>query len=303
MTNGFSFDVSSLRLQEQVAPEVRLHRWARTRPPQPARLRGWRARACPAGGRIGRKSGRPAPGGRYAVAMTHDRPAPSILVVFCRRPARGVGKQRIAAAVGAGPALGLAEHLLAAALEDAAHWPGPVVLSPAAPADREWAASLLGRTATVVPQTGGNLGARINDVDRQLRGAGSVRLFYVGADAPLLDHAYYARARIALDHADVVLGPAEDGGVTLMGARVPWPDIADLPWSTADLGEALDRHCRAQGLGVARLATQYDVDEAQLLPRLHRDLAHDARPARRALREWLQANGLQAETDVVIGPA
>jgi glycosyltransferase A (GT-A) superfamily protein (DUF2064 family) len=214
----------------------------------------------------------------------------STLVVFCRRPAPGVGKRRIAATAGAERALALGEHLLAAALEDAAAWPGPVVLAPAAAADTGWAATLLARDATVHAQGDGNLGERLGQVDAALRSAGHARLVFVGSDAPLLDHTYYARARRALDHADVVLGPAADGGVTLMGARVPWPDLADLPWGSAGLGAALDRRCRARGLGVHELDLQYDVDEAAILPRLYRDLARDARPARRALRQWLDTH-------------
>ena len=53
------------------------------------------------------------------------------LVVFLRRPVPGVGKRRIAADLGAAVTHTLANHLLAATLEDAGAWPGPVVLAPA----------------------------------------------------------------------------------------------------------------------------------------------------------------------------
>lgn len=216
------------------------------------------------------------------------------LVVFCRRPAEDSGKRRIAAVAGDAFARALGEHLLAAALEDAAAWPGPVVLAPAEAADADWAAGLLGGAARVVSQCAGGLGERLNHVDAAVRAAGATRVHYIGSDAPLLDFAFFARARRALDHADVVLGPAEDGGVTLMGARQPWPPLADLPWSTAELGDALGRRCRACGLTVVRLAPGYDVDEAEQLPRLAADLAADLRPARRALRGWLLAAALPA---------
>jgi glycosyltransferase A (GT-A) superfamily protein (DUF2064 family) len=222
------------------------------------------------------------------------------LVVFCRRPAPGVGKQRIAAALGQDLALTLADHLLACALEDAASWPGAVVLAPACAEDRDWAAGLLGCGPRVLPQDDGNLGERLSRVDRELRAAGVARLIYIGSDAPLHDCAFYARARTALEHADAVLGPAEDGGVTLMGARVPWPGIADLPWSTPGLGAALDRRCRSHGMKVQALTSQYDIDEADALPRLYRDLGRDPRPARTALRQWLHGQGL-AETRSGVG--
>ncbi len=51
------------------------------------------------------------------------------LVIFCRRPALGVGKRRMAVDLGDPATLELAGHLLAAALEDAASWPDEVVLA------------------------------------------------------------------------------------------------------------------------------------------------------------------------------
>lgn len=205
----------------------------------------------------------------------------------------GVGKQRIAATEGAAMARQLGERLLAAAIEDAASWPGPVALSPADGADLDWAGTLLNRQAEVIAQGDGNLGERLRHVDQALRRQGHEQLFYIGSDAPLLDFVYYARARQALRHADVVLGPAEDGGVTLMGGRVPWPELADLPWETAALGAALDRRCRSRGLTVHQLERRYDVDDVEILPRLYRELARDPRPARLALRAWLETSAAE----------
>lgn len=228
-----------------------------------------------------------------------ENAAVSTLVLFCRRPLEGVGKQRIAATAGTAVARELGERLLASALEDAASWPGPVALSPADGADLDWAGTLLTRPAEVVAQGDGNLGERLHRVDQSLRAQGHEQLLYIGSDAPLLDFVYYARARLALRHADIVLGPAEDGGVTLMGGRVPWPQLADLPWETAALGDALDRRCRSRGLTVHRLETSYDVDEVEILPRLYRDLARDPRPARLALRAWLETSA----AELIVGKA
>ena len=93
----------------------------------------------------------------------------SVLVVFLRRPALNVGKQRIAADLGAEAALGLSQCLLAAALEDALEWPGQVVLAPACSADVDWTHDLLDGQAEIVAQPTGNLGERINAVDQIVR--------------------------------------------------------------------------------------------------------------------------------------
>ena len=213
------------------------------------------------------------------------------LVIFCRRPSPGRGKQRIAATVGPGLTFELTTHLLDTTLEDAASWPGPVVIAPAAKADRVWAEALMTGNHRVCPQPDGNLGERLNAVDRTIRSTGTEQLIYIGSDAPLLDAAYFEQARATLQTHDVVLGAAEDGGVVLMGARCAWPDLAPLPWSGNVLGKQLELLCVQRGLTVKYLPTRYDIDFANDLPRLHADLHTDTRPARRSLRDWLTTAG------------
>jgi hypothetical protein len=218
-------------------------------------------------------------------------PDSSTLVVFCRRPLLGHGKRRIAADLGQEITLELAGHLLATTLEDAGEWPGFVVLAPANAADADWAGELLSRPSRVILQPAGSLGKRINVVDKVARDSGHVHLIYIGSDAPVLDADYFARARFALTSHDVVLGPANDGGVTLMGAKTAWPDLTSLPWSTAELADALEQTCVEKGLTVCRLEKRYDIDLAMDLPTLYDDLSTDSRPARQQLRQWL--NGLR----------
>lgn len=219
-------------------------------------------------------------------ANGHDS-STSTLVVFCRRPAHGAGKRRIAADIGAELTFALSTHLLATTLEDVRSWPGPVILAPAEAADAAWAGTLLSRQCEIMPQPNGNLGRRINAVDRQARDAGHTDLVFIGSDAPLLNSDYFAQALTGLTAHDVVLGPAEDGGVTLMGARRRWPELGDLPWSSDRLKNALELICIEEGLTVYSLDRRYDIDLATDLPRLYEDLASDPRPARRQLREWL----------------
>lgn len=213
------------------------------------------------------------------VTANHD----AVLVVFCRRPAPGVGKQRLAAGVGREAAHAVAEALLACTLEDLRDWGGPIVLAPAEAQDRAWAQALLGARVQVLPQPAGNLGERLAAVDRELRAHGAQRLLFIGTDAPALPAGCFADAAAALERADVVLAPARDGGVTLMGSRRPWPPLAALPWSTAALGQALESACRARGDSIVRLAESSDVDELADLDWLRSALAADPRAARREL--------------------
>ena len=229
--------------------------------------------------------------------MSDARHKAAILVIFCRRPAIGIGKRRLASHIGEVPAADIATLLLAATLEDAAGWPGPVILAPAEANDAAWAATLLDRSLSVIPQLAGNLGERLQTVDRIVRAEQPGAIIYIGSDAPVLTENDYSAARTALLHHDVVLAPALDGGVTLMGARCPWPELADLPWSSERLYASLSERCTTHGLRVASLATGYDVDVAADLHRLCADLKTDRRPARQMLYRRLCSLGYSANRD------
>lgn len=208
------------------------------------------------------------------------------LVLVCKRPAPGVGKQRLAANLGIEMAQQVAHALLACALEDAGDWHGPVVIAPANVDDVEWARALSVPMATpliVVPQMAGNLGQRLNALDQTLRAQGMEQLLFIGSDAPGLTSTDYVATCTALQHNDVVLIPAQDGGVVLMANRRAWPDLSTLPWSSDQLGAALMHACCDVGQSIATLAQGYDVDEVVDLVKLVTLLQQDQRPARRAL--------------------
>lgn len=170
------------------------------------------------------------------------------LVIFCKRPALSQGKQRLARTIGEARTLVFAELFLACAIEDANAWPGPVVISPASSQDSEWASSLLTRDHQVMPQSEGGLGYRLQVIDQQLRAEGYRKIHIIGTDLPALRPHHFEEARSALEEADVVFCPVSDGGVAIMAARVPWPELEPLPWSTEKLGHALAQKCRHHGL-------------------------------------------------------
>lgn len=205
------------------------------------------------------------------------------LILFCKRPAPGFGKQRLAAEIGTDAAFKIANALLACALEDAQNWPGPVLVSPSCAEEADWAATLLSRQYEVIPQAGGNLGERIGSVDRTLRQRGQHRQIVIGSDAPELSVELLCAADALLDAVDVVFSAAEDGGVSLMGTRSGWPTLEVMPWSTETLGQALVAGCEQNQQSVAWTEACSDVDRLMDLERIHRTLQADDRTARRAL--------------------
>jgi hypothetical protein len=98
----------------------------------------------------------------------------------------------------------------------------------------------------------------------------------VDSDTPTLPTAYVVQAIDLLQHhgTDVVLGPTEDGGYYLIGLKQPCRSLFDgIPWSGPSvLTETLHRASRRR-LRVTLLPAWFDVDTADDLRRLRRDLA------------------------------
>ena len=210
------------------------------------------------------------------------------LVVFCKRPHAGNGKQRLAASIGSQSALGIAEALLHCTLEDVRDWPGQLVIAPASAADQDWAASLHAG-AEVIVQTDGNLGQRLQHIDQFLLQQGCAQRIFIGTDAPLLSqHTLHDAAR-AMQHNDVVLQPALDGGVTLMATKPAWPDLNELPWSNSDLGLALQAACLVAGHNLFLLPASIDIDVLADLHQVRPALLDDHRLARQNLLQAIDA--------------
>ena len=179
----------------------------------------------------------------------------------------------------------LAKRLFQCALEDLGRWPGPVALAATDTEDAAWLSEQSLWPERALLQGPGNLGERLAQVDLALRRQGAERVIFIGSDCPAMDGDYLRQAAAQLDHEDFVLGKALDGGVSLMGARRPWPLLADLPWSSHRLGTALAERCNTSLL----LPALRDVDDVEDLAPLLAELASDDRPSRIELRHWLTA--------------
>lgn len=112
-------------------------------------------------------------------------------------------------------------------------------------------------------QKGGVLGERMSHaLETGLNRFGKAVI--VGSDCPSVDAAYVQAAVAALDEVDVVLGPSEDGGYVLIGARRVIPGmLADVAWGT---NKALSQTCERLtqvGATFRLLPQRWDVDEAE----------------------------------------
>ena len=96
---------------------------------------------------------------------------------------------------------------------------------------------------TLFAQEGDGLGPRMHLALSHLLGMGYERAALVGVDIPGLGPGEVALGLGLLDHADVVFGPARDGGYYLVAMRSPCAGVFEgVEWSVPDtLAQSLDR--------------------------------------------------------------
>ncbi len=99
------------------------------------------------------------------------------------------------------------------------------------------------------------------------------RIAIIDSDSPNLPTQYILEGIEALEGADVVLGPCEDGGYYLVGLSSKLPEIFEgIPWSTPAVTEETVEITKKLGKKVTLLQQWYDVDTIDDLRRLQKML-------------------------------
>jgi rSAM/selenodomain-associated transferase 1 len=199
------------------------------------------------------------------------------LLVFAKQPVPGKVKTRLAEALGPEEAAGIYQTLGRSVVDQVRVGPFRTVVYFDPPTAMEDVTAWLGSEGLEFrPQAQGDLGDRLDAAFREALGEAETAVV-IGTDAPGIDAQGVERAFRQLEEADVVVGPAADGGYYLMGLRSPTPGLFQkIPWSTSDvLSATLDR-ARRLGLDVAILPALEDVDTLEDYLRLKRGSPRDA---------------------------
>jgi rSAM/selenodomain-associated transferase 1 len=206
------------------------------------------------------------------------------LVVLARHPEPGRVKTRLAARLGAEAAARLYRAFLLDLERTIGRDPRWELLWAYEPREAPFSASL-GSAAPAVPQEEGSLGARMAGAMAAAFARDARRVVLIGSDVPHLDPEAVADAFARLrGGADLVLGPAEDGGYYLIGASGVPPVFDGVRWGGSDVLRETLRRAAALGLRAELVAGTYDVDEEADVRRLLADPALVRLPAtRRAL--------------------
>jgi uncharacterized protein len=222
--------------------------------------------------------------------VTQIAPPHRALIVLAKAPAAGATKTRLCPHLTPEEAAQFAAASLIDTLAMARSVPCCTLRLAHPPGAGEPLSALLGGempSAFAVPP--GDVGAAMCYAIACALGHGATQVALIGSDLPSLPPAHIAAAFARLDEgADVVLGPAEDGGYYLIAATAPHPELfTGIPWSTDAVYTATVEKAAAQGLRVGTLPTWYDIDGMADLRRCMADLAATPDHPARATRAFL----------------
>jgi hypothetical protein len=182
------------------------------------------------------------------------------LVVFVKAPRPGQVKTRLATTLGAAAAATAYRALTERVLANVRELPGVELRF--APDDalaeiQPWLQP--GRHAR--PQGEGDLGTRLERAFAEAFADGARRVVLIGSDCPAVTASDIRAAWHTLDDADLVLGPALDGGYWLIGLSQPQPALFhEIPWSTDAVFAFTRQRARELRLRTALLRELADVD-------------------------------------------
>jgi rSAM/selenodomain-associated transferase 2/rSAM/selenodomain-associated transferase 1 len=203
----------------------------------------------------------------HTLALRYGYPprAPAAVAILAKAPVAGLAKTRLIPLLGAAGAAraqrGFTLQTLAtarlASTGDVTLWCAPDA------SHRFFRALTLRHSVKAQTQPAGDLGQRMAAaMSHHFAQTPHRPLLIVGTDCPALTPGHLQQAADALQDADAVLIPAEDGGYVLIGLRKPAPGVFNgIEWSTPQVLEQTRERLRAAGLRWSEVATLWDVDE------------------------------------------
>ncbi len=197
------------------------------------------------------------------------------LIVFTRYPQPGQAKTRLIPALGAEGAANfqrqMTEHTLrqvqilqSAGISVEIWFASTQSDSQSNGIDRSLMQDWLSSTWVYQAQQGEDLGERLIHAIQAAFDAGMQRVVTIGTDCPDLDAARMQQAFEQLQQADVVLGPATDGGYYLIGLKQPIPQLfTGITWGSASVLQQTIAITEQLGLTVALLDALTDIDRPE----------------------------------------
>jgi rSAM/selenodomain-associated transferase 1 len=192
----------------------------------------------------------------------------NLLVMFVKYPEPGQVKSRLALTLGDRKAAqvykSVTEELISAVVPSSSDtvYDMAVAYSPADAAQdmRTWLRSGI----QLMPQSGANLGERLQNAFAAGFADGYARIIIIGSDCPAVTRELVRDALHRLKIHEVVIGPAADGGYYLIGLSRSAPELfTNIDWSTEHVFDQTIEKCDRLGLAYTLLPPLRDIDRPE----------------------------------------
>ncbi len=204
------------------------------------------------------------------------------LIIFVKYPEPGKVKTRLAADIGKEKAAkiykGMAETVISNVLRSEDYRSVIFFDPPERKSDFErW----LGNSHMLLPQEGQSLGERMVKAFDKVFSFGAERAVIIGTDCVEISNELVSQGFSALKNADIVIGPAEDGGYYLLGLKRPIREIFNkINWGTNLVLNQTLKKARKEGLKFQLLKTLKDIDTVKdlsddLFVKIHKSDGHN----------------------------
>ena len=194
------------------------------------------------------------------------------LIIMAKAPRVGHVKTRLAASMPAEAVVELYRSMLEDTLDLARSVSADIVAIVCPASDVHDLSSWL-PAIEIAGQQGEGLAAGLVSAFRIFINRGYRRVVALDGDSPQLAPETLDNAFRLLDASDVVVGPTTDGGYYLVGSKAAQAELFDRQgMGTGSALDSLMASAQRLGLRVALTETGYDVDEAEDLARLAREL-------------------------------
>ncbi len=185
--------------------------------------------------------------------------------LMLKAPRPGTVKTRLAVDVGVEKATmiyrKLVEHQL---LQIPREWGCTIHFTPPDSNDemRAWLEEFAPAQSTFAPQCQGDLGVRMLEAVRHDLRCGAEAVMLLGGDCPELVTSELRDAACHLHQADLVIGPAADGGYVLFGLKQAYEELFHgILWSTSSVLETTLVRAYALGLKLWMTRVFTDIDD------------------------------------------
>lgn len=182
------------------------------------------------------------------------------LIILIKNPELGKAKTRIANAVGNEKALEIYKQLLSITRTETLKSSADKKLYYSSFIDNQdnWDTQYFSKKL----QSGNNLGSKMYNAFKETL-PNYTKVILIGSDLGELNIDILNKAFTELDHHDVVIGPANDGGYYLIGMKKLNPIFTSIEWSTSSVLEGTLKLINNNNLSFSLLETLTDIDHIE----------------------------------------